>query len=246
MKHAIYGPNLASKEEAMHIHAASCKDTLRKLYEGHEPLVLETNSMKTIITTVYAPSDFEYDADTEWNDYAQDFKVYACCSKRLKSGQDDIQVEQEAPKPMDSENPRAQFEDGTESTSEPVAQPEPELELDEPILKTERKASPTYDEMAAHVKEFAAAHREDKLRQWHVIADEWSVADIKQELQSALTKIRSFGGARRHFDWMVRLDSDRPQPANWGGGTDELDKQINDDIEMEEAMDKELAANPFS
>jgi hypothetical protein len=82
----------------------------------------------------------------------------------------------------------------------------------------------TRRDLAEQVKAFAQEHRNDKLREWDIIADHWTINQMVAELEAAPTKIRTYGGARRHFDWLVRLPNDKPAWAGTGsicmGGAD--------------------------
>jgi hypothetical protein len=82
IKVAIWGPNLRTTGEAMHVHKPGCKDTTRGIYRFAEPpWVIEVGSIRDIVEDIYPPDDFGYDANTEWSDYFTDIKVFPCVTE---------------------------------------------------------------------------------------------------------------------------------------------------------------------
>lgn len=88
MKVKVLGPNLSSaaqKKGETHVHAADCGD-LAKYGPGRpmggdvpgdrEPTV-EMRTRREVVEYIYPPGDFDYDADTEWQDY-DDLYVAPC------------------------------------------------------------------------------------------------------------------------------------------------------------------------
>ncbi len=81
----VWGPNLGvAGEEAIHVHAAGCRDTLRgayrsfALFPGNEPAVERFASQRDVVEVIHAPADFEYDADLAWGDFAGDVRFFPC------------------------------------------------------------------------------------------------------------------------------------------------------------------------
>lgn len=85
MRVVVFGPNLSSAAQQkgyMHVHAEGCEDCRKygpgKLFGGEDhgwAIVVATR--KEVVTAIYSPDDFEYDADTEWRDY-DDLFVAPC------------------------------------------------------------------------------------------------------------------------------------------------------------------------
>jgi hypothetical protein len=79
MNVAIWGPNLPSSSEAMHVHAPGCADTSRGVYrQAGRPWTIDADTLRDLVLAVYPPEDFGYDADTEWLDYSGDIRVFPC------------------------------------------------------------------------------------------------------------------------------------------------------------------------
>ena len=76
----VWGPNLRTTAEQIHVHAAGCADTKRGIYRGAEaPSVSDFTSQRDVVEFVYPAGDFEYDADTEWESFAGDVRFFPCC-----------------------------------------------------------------------------------------------------------------------------------------------------------------------
>jgi hypothetical protein len=76
----VWGPNLRTTDEQIHVHAAGCADTKRGIYRGAEaPSVSDFTTQREVVEFVYPPADFEYDADTEWEGFAGDVRFFPCC-----------------------------------------------------------------------------------------------------------------------------------------------------------------------
>lgn len=82
MRVTICGPNLRDQSKGtFHVHAEGCADLAR--HASREPeyrngWTVDAESRKDIVTAIYDPSDFQYDADTEWRDY-DDMYLFPCC-----------------------------------------------------------------------------------------------------------------------------------------------------------------------
>lgn len=59
------------------LHKVGCKDIAGK--PQHQASPLEVTTMKAVVHEIYPPSDFEYDAETEWQGYAGDIRQMPCC-----------------------------------------------------------------------------------------------------------------------------------------------------------------------
>lgn len=62
---------------AIHVHTPECKDLKTRTYHRSDGYVEDVDSKKELVHSWYPPSDFEYDADTEWKGFA-DFKIFPC------------------------------------------------------------------------------------------------------------------------------------------------------------------------
>lgn len=79
MQVTIMGPNLRTQDEAMHVHKAGCADLTRSpVYRGHEGWTITATSAQAVVWDIYDPSNFCYDAETEWEEYASDVKFFPC------------------------------------------------------------------------------------------------------------------------------------------------------------------------
>lgn len=75
----VWGPNLRTQAEQIHVHRPGCADTSRGLYRhADRPWRVEVTSAQDLVHAVYPPDDFTYDADTEWEAYAGDIKIFPC------------------------------------------------------------------------------------------------------------------------------------------------------------------------
>ena len=80
----VYGPNLRHRRgdsgEAFHVHTPGCADTRRPLYRlAEQSWRVSVGSVRELVTEVYPPGDFEYDADTDELDcYASDVRIFPC------------------------------------------------------------------------------------------------------------------------------------------------------------------------
>lgn len=75
----VMGPNLRSQGEAMHVHKAGCGDLTRQaIYRGHEGWTIDATSVQAVVWDIYDPSNFDYDPQTEWEDYEGDIKFFPC------------------------------------------------------------------------------------------------------------------------------------------------------------------------
>lgn len=75
---AVCGPNLPISGPTFHLHAANCADLHKGIYKHiNEKDVMQADSLRTIVLDVYPPDDFQYSAE-DWQDYADDFKVFPC------------------------------------------------------------------------------------------------------------------------------------------------------------------------
>lgn len=84
MKVTIIGPNLRDQSKGdMHVHAAGCADIARMV--GREPEYangweIEAESVKDVVTAVYDPSEFQYDADDpdDLDPYITSIRFFPC------------------------------------------------------------------------------------------------------------------------------------------------------------------------
>jgi hypothetical protein len=83
----VWGPNLGPNTEQIHVHKPGCADTTRDRYrhlsEAERGWTIQVASFREIVEAVYPPSDFCYDADTEWELYSGDIKVFPCVDPRI-------------------------------------------------------------------------------------------------------------------------------------------------------------------
>lgn len=63
------------------IHRAGCKDVKRDA-RGASVWTIEADSRKEIVWDVYDPSDFDYDAETQWSEF-DDIEMVACTKGML-------------------------------------------------------------------------------------------------------------------------------------------------------------------
>lgn len=77
---SIYGPNLRTQGQAIHVHRTGCSDTSKAFYRGHTPWVIDVENVKDLTLNIYDPSDFDYDEDVEWERYSDDIKVFPCAA----------------------------------------------------------------------------------------------------------------------------------------------------------------------
>ncbi len=77
---AVYGPNLRTQSEAIHVHKPGCADTKKAVYRGHQPWVAEVEDYIDLVAAVYDPGDFCYDVNDEDEraPYEGDIKVFPC------------------------------------------------------------------------------------------------------------------------------------------------------------------------
>lgn len=77
---AVYGPNLPTRGEQIHVHAPGCADTRRAFYAGQTPWRVDVASTVDLAAAVYPPEDFEYDAgdDAQVVNYLGEIKVFPC------------------------------------------------------------------------------------------------------------------------------------------------------------------------
>lgn len=76
----VWGPNLPTRNEQIHVHAKGCADTKRGMYRTAEsPWLASFESEREVVEGVYPPEEFGYDADKEWQDFAGDVKFFPCC-----------------------------------------------------------------------------------------------------------------------------------------------------------------------
>lgn len=79
MEVTVMGPNLRTQDEQIHVHRAGCADLTRSpMYRGHQGWTIDAASCQEVVTSVYDPGDFAYDAEIEWEDYAGDLKFFPC------------------------------------------------------------------------------------------------------------------------------------------------------------------------
>jgi hypothetical protein len=84
VKVAIIGPNLLDQSTGgFHVHKFGCADTKKSQYRFHKDDVnyaYEVETIKDIVTEVYDPGDFDYDADnpSELAGYASDIHIFPC------------------------------------------------------------------------------------------------------------------------------------------------------------------------
>jgi hypothetical protein len=57
------------------IHKPGCKDIKGK----HHVDTYDATTVREIVEMIYPPSDFNYDADTEWQNFAGDIRFMPCC-----------------------------------------------------------------------------------------------------------------------------------------------------------------------
>lgn len=77
----IWGPNLGVKGEQIHVHAKGCADTKKGLYKqaGKDARwICAVESQRDLVEAVYPPEDFQYDPETELDQYAADIRVFPC------------------------------------------------------------------------------------------------------------------------------------------------------------------------
>lgn len=72
------GPN--TPDSMIHVHRAGCADLKRGIYPR---LAVYTDtgefeSLQEIVWDFYPPDNFCYDAEGEWEDYAQEFRIFPC------------------------------------------------------------------------------------------------------------------------------------------------------------------------
>jgi hypothetical protein len=62
-----------------HVHKAGCRDIDRdnRNNSGNPLWHVEATTRKDVVTSIYDPHCFEYDADTDWDRF-DDLKVYPC------------------------------------------------------------------------------------------------------------------------------------------------------------------------
>lgn len=80
IKVAVCGPNLRDQSRGQfHIHAVGCADLnrTRREPEYEHAWTVEVNTRKDIVLAIYEPEDFEYDADSEWQNF-DDMFVFPC------------------------------------------------------------------------------------------------------------------------------------------------------------------------
>jgi hypothetical protein len=62
------------------VHKPGCKD-LKRNARGASMWDAEVNTFRDVVLATYDPTDFDYDPDTEWENYAGDIQVANCCPK---------------------------------------------------------------------------------------------------------------------------------------------------------------------
>jgi hypothetical protein len=82
-KVVVIGPNLPRTSEAHHAHAPACAHLGNSIYASREydddkKRVYDFATFKELTHEIYGPSEFNYDGDTQWRDFAQDIKVFPC------------------------------------------------------------------------------------------------------------------------------------------------------------------------
>lgn len=115
MKVTIFGPNLNDQSKGtFHVHAADCADCRHygpgRKYGGETGWTIEVGSQFDVVTDVYPPEDFNYDASAdEFDGYANDFHYAPCVSLPVRP---DVYAQVEAE--LAAERPEPHDQDGNE------------------------------------------------------------------------------------------------------------------------------------
>lgn len=66
----------------VHVHRAGCADLrqakFRAMISHGSAWTAQVRSEQDVVLNVYPPEDFDYDATTQWQDFADDLRFYPC------------------------------------------------------------------------------------------------------------------------------------------------------------------------